>query len=87
MHHHSPHKRVVVTEHVTYPNKRRKTQKQKPGRRLTNTTLFVKAPVSADATYRLGGWKWCHIKGDSPKLTALTPTPSIPVLIDRTPGS
>ena len=38
------------------------TQKRKPGRRLTNTTLFSRAPVSVDATYRLGGQKRCPIE-------------------------
>ena len=42
--------------------KMKNTQKRKPGRRLTNTTLFVRAPVSADATYRLGGQKRCPIE-------------------------
>ena len=82
-----PHKRVVVPEHEVYLDKIKTTQKQKPGHQLTSTTLFIRAPVSADATYRLGGRKRCHIKGDSPEPTALTPTPLKPVLTDPTPGS
>ena len=40
--------------------------------------------MSVGATYRLGGWKRCHINGHSPKLMALAPSPPIPVLMDRT---
>ena len=43
--------------------------------------------MSVDATYKLGSQKRCHIKGDSPELTALAPPPSIPILTDRIPGS
>ena len=61
-HHHSPHKRVVVPEHEAYPDQIKTTQKRKPSRRLTNTTLFIRAPVSADATYRLGGQSGATVK-------------------------
>ena len=42
--------------------KMKNTQKRKSGRRLTNTTLFSRAPASVDATYRLGGQKRCPIE-------------------------